>query len=116
MRIIKTAPGQSIIYCYFQLPPHHNKSYDNKPLHRTFLREKPSKTYNCDKINQPKVSNSATDGDIFLSIKGKIESLFACLYLHIKLNAFVGDLIEGQETNLRKTTSFVDLQFSLKQE
>ena len=31
-------------------------------------------------------------------------------------HALIDDLIEGQETNLRKATSFADLQFSLKQE
>ena len=64
------------------------------------------KAYNCDQINQPKATNNATDGDIFPPIKSKIESL----------DAFIDDLIEVQETNLRKTTSFADLQFSLKQE
>ena len=30
------------------------------------------------------------------------------------LDAFIDDLIEGQETNLLKTTSFINSQFSLK--
>ena len=43
---------------------------------------------NFDKINQPKISNNATNGDIFPPIKSKIESL----------DAFIDDLIRGQET------------------
>ena len=48
---------------------------------------------------------TAYDGDIFSPIKSKIESL----------DAFLDDIIEGRKANSRKTTSFVDLQFSLKQ-
>ena len=65
-----------------------NRLFIFNPLHRIFSPAKSSKTYNCDKTNQPKASNSTTDGEDQ----------------------------EGQETNLGKTTSFVDLQFSLKQE
>ena len=90
----------------FELPPYQHESFNNNPLHRTFLPVKSKKTYNCDKINEPKASNNANDGDIFHPIKSKIEPF----------DAFIDDLIEGQETNLRKTTSFVVLQFSLKQE
>ena len=89
----------------FELPHHQHESYDNNLLHRTFLPAKSKTTYNCNKINQPKSLNSATDGDIFSPIKSKIESL----------DAFLDDLIEGRKANSRKTTSFVDLQFSLKQ-
>ena len=55
---------------------------------------------------KPKASNNATDSDIFPPIKSEMESL----------NASIDDLIESQETNLLKTTSFIDLQFSLKRE
>ena len=55
---------------------------------------------------QPKASNNATDSDIFPPIKSEMESL----------NASIDDLIESQETNLLKATSFIDLQFSLKRE
>ena len=55
---------------------------------------------------KPKASNNATDRDIFPPIKSEMESL----------NTSIDDLIESQETNLLKTTSFIDLQFSLKRE
>ena len=70
------------------------------------LTSKTKQTYNCDNINQPKASNNTTDGDISPPIKSEIESL----------DALIDNLLEDQETDLRKTTSFVNLQFSLKQE
>ena len=71
-----------------------------------FLTSKIKKLYNCDKINQPKASKKTTAGDILPLIKSKTESLVA----------FIDNLTEGQETNLYKTSSFVNLKFSLKQE
>ena len=70
------------------------------------LTSKTKQTYNCDNINQPKASNNTTDGDISPLIKSEIESL----------DALIDNLLEDQETDLHKTTSFVNLQFSLKQE
>ena len=69
------------------------------------LTSKTKQTYNCDNINQPKASNNTTDGDISPLIKSEIESL----------DALFDNLLEDQETDLCKT-SFVNLQFSLKQE
>ena len=90
----------------FELTPYQHESFNNNPLHCRFLPVKLKKIYKCDKINKPKASNNATDGDIFRLIKSNIEPF----------DAFIDNLIEGQETNLRKTTSFVVLHFSLKQE
>ena len=70
------------------------------------LTSKTKQTYNCDKTNKPKASNNTTDGDISPPIKSEIESL----------DVLIDNLLEDQETDLRKTTSFVNLQFSLKQE
>ena len=70
------------------------------------LTSKTKQTYNCDNINQPKASNNTNDGDISPPIKSEIESL----------DALIDNLLEDQETDLHKTTSFVNLQFSLKQE
>ena len=70
------------------------------------LTSKTKQTYNCDNINQPKASNNTNDGDISPPIKSEIESL----------DALIDNLLEDQETDLCKTTSFVNLQFSLKQE
>ena len=72
----------------FEPPSHQYELYNNNSLHRTFLPAKSKKGYNFDKINLPKTSNNATDGDIFPPIKSKMESL----------DAFIDDLIEGQET------------------
>ena len=69
------------------------------------LTSKTKQTYNCDKTNKPKASNNTTDGDISPPIKSEIESL----------DALFDNLLEDQETDLCKT-SFVNLQFSLKQE
>ena len=86
-----------------ELVPH--ELYNNNPLYRTFLPAK-SKNYTTDKINHPKASNNTTAGDILPLIKSKTESLVE----------FIDNLTEGQETNLYKTSSFVNLKFSLKQE
>ena len=68
-----------------ELPPHRHESNNNNLLHHTLLPVKPHNTYSYDKINQPKASNSATDGDIFILIKSKTESL----------DAFIDSLIDS---------------------